>query len=412
MNRLRDSGFRRTVRLAGSKSTLYRRQFSKYGINVRNISRPADLGDFYLNSDELKHRPDELLCGTPELAVESSGTKGHATRVYLSRREMDYNARKGVVLKALYGISAEDRILSTSDYGFCLDGLLSHNAIPYWKSFAMCVGRVDPEDIYRRLADYRFNIVVSGIPWLARFTEVAEAEGRPYPLKLLIGGGGGGISPKTRRWIEDFWEAPLYTTYASAEAATSLGFECLQRSGYHFNEFDFYVEILNPDTEGYGEIVLTTLRRSVMPLIRYRTGDVARMIDEPCCCGLPFRRLSPLRGRLDEIVASVWGNVHPEFFDRLLDSVPGLTDEWQVALYEKDRKQTFQFRLELRSDAPRREEIQRRILEAIEKEHKLAWDAYTQKLGDVEFVFHPRGSLRKGRKLLRLVDERHSAEHR
>jgi len=92
----------------------------------------------------------------------------------------------------------------------------------------------------------------------------------------------------TRAELEAFWGAPLCMTYASTEAATILAFECTQQSGYHVNEFDFYPEIVEPDGDGYGEIVLTTVTRRVMPLVRYRTGDVARWESAPCPCGPPW----------------------------------------------------------------------------------------------------------------------------
>ncbi|MFQ5851931.1 MAG: phenylacetate--CoA ligase family protein [Candidatus Binatia bacterium] len=396
--------------MAASRSSFYREKFWHHGINLEKVKEPKDLKDFYLTSEELRKEPEALLCGRPEVAIESSGTTGHVARVFMSQRELDYNARQGLLLKGVYDISDDDRVLSTFDHGFCLDGLLAQRSLPYWKVFGMCVGRVDPVDIYRRLPYYRFNVVMSGTPWLARFTEVAEAEGRPYALKLLVGGGGGGITGRTRAWIEGFWEAPLCMTYASTETATVLGAECLRREGYHLNELDFFVEILDPDGEGYGEVVITTINREVMPLIRYRTRDVARFIAEGCPCGLPFRRLSPLRGRSDEIIASVWGNIHPDFFEKILGSIPGLAEDWQVALYEKGGIQTFQFRLELWNGAPSHEEIRSRVLKAIETEHRLAWQAYRQRLAAVEFVFHPKGTLRKGRKLLRLVDERRLAK--
>jgi len=403
---IRRSTFKRTLRLAATRSSFYREKFLEHGIDVNRVRGPEDLGNFYLTSEELRQAPEALLCGKPELTIESSGTTGHAARVFMSHRELDYNARQGLLLKAAYNISDEDRILSTFDYGFCLDGLLVQRSLPYWKVFGMCVGRVDPVEIYRRLPSYGFNVIMSGTPWLARFTEVAEAEGRPYPLKLLLGGGGGGITARTRAWIEDFWGAPLCMTYASTETGTVLGFECLRREGYHLNEVDFFVEILNPDSEGYGEVVVTTVNREVMPLIRYRTKDMARLVSGKCPCGIPLRLLSPLRGRMDEIAASVWGNVHPDFFEKILGSVPGLLEDWQVALYEKNGKQTFQFRLELENGSPGQEVIRNRVLAAIESSHTLAWNAYKQKLADVEFVFHAKGTLRKGRKILRLVDER------
>ena len=403
---LRQFAFRRTLHLTAGRSVFYKQKFARHDVNVEKVKRPEDLGNFYTEPEELREAPEAFLCDKPEVAIESSGTTGHVARVFLSQQELDYNARQGILFKAIYGISSEDRVLSTFDYGFCLDGQIVQRVLPQWKVFAMCVGRVDPAEAYHRLATYRFNIVMSGTPWLARFTEVAEAEGRPYPLKLLVGGGGGGITNRTRAKIETFWEAPLCMTYGFTEAGTLLGFECLRRDGYHLNEFDFYVEILNPDDEGYGEVVITTVHRRVMPLIRYRTRDVARLITESCPCGLPFRRLSPLRGRSDEIVASVWGNVHPDFFEKILDPIQEIGDDWQVALLEKQGKQTFQFRLEIQDGASQHDKIKRRVLEAIEREHRLAWQGYVQGLANVEFIFQPKGSLRKGRKLLRLVDER------
>jgi phenylacetate-CoA ligase len=201
-------------------------------------------------------------------------------------------------------------------------------------------------------------------------------------------------------------------TYASTEAATVLGFECPGRSGYHVNEFDFAIEIDRPDGEGYGEVVLTTLNRRVMPLVRYRTGDIARWQDGPCSCGLPFRRLSMIRGRLDEQVSCAWGNVHPEFFAPLLAAVPRLGTDWQVALYERGLSPVMQFRVELDgdTDAAAREGAVQAVLGALQCRHPDAWLAYCQRLIDVEFLFFAPGTLRRQRKLLRLVDERGAVE--
>jgi len=146
----------------------------------------------------------------------------------------------------------------------------------------------------------------------------------------------------------------------------------------------------------------------VMPLIRYRTGDVARWLPEPCPCGLPFRRLSPLRGRLDEQVSCAWGNLHPDFFEPLLREVPGIGDDWQVSLYERDLAQVVQFRLELDGDGAARERAVQELLRALQRAQPDAWLAYCQRLVDLEIVFLPMGMLRQKRKLLRLTDERQS----
>jgi phenylacetate-CoA ligase len=403
---LRAPGLRETFRVA-TRAPYYRDAFAAARVDAGRARRPEDLGGFFLTPDVLKTRPEALLAGTPELAIESSGTSGHVSRVYLSRKELEYNARQGGLLLGLYGLGAGDRLLCSLDLGWGLGSLLVERGVRYTPLFAMVAGRVDPLDAYRRLGEYRFNVLVSDPFWLACLTGIARERGRPGPMKLLLGGGEG-ITERTRAELEAFWGAPLCMTYASTEAATILAFECTQQSGYHVNEFDFYTEIVEPDADGYGEIVLTTVSRRVMPLVRYKTGDVARWEPAPCPCGLPFRRLSPLRGRLDEQVSCAWGNVHPEFFEPLLRPVPGLGSDWQVALYERELTPVVQFRLELDGGDAARERAVQEVLAALQRGHAEAWLAYCQRLVDIEFAFFAPGTLRRQRKLLRLVDERQS----
>src|SRR5215813_68461 len=404
LHALRAPALRETLRIA-TRAPWYRDAFAAARINPQKARRPEDLGAFFLTPEILKTRPEALLAAPPELAIESSGTSGHVTRVYLSRRELEYNARQGGLMLGLYGLGQGDRLLSTLGLDWGLGSLLVERLVRYMPVFSMVVGRVDPSEAYARLGEYRFNVLVSDPFWLARLTTIARERGRPGPMKLLIGGGEG-MTPRTRAELETFWGALVCMTYASTEAATILGFECTHRAGYHVNEFDFYIEIAAPDADGYGEIVLTTVSRRVMPLIRYRTGDVARWVVEPCACGLPFRRRSPLRGRLDEQVSCAWGNLRPDFFEPLLTSVPGLGNDWQVAVHERDLATVVQIRLELVVDAAARERAVQAVLGALQRTRPDAWLAYCQRLIDLEVVFVARGTLRTGRKLLRLVDER------
>ncbi|MBI2524596.1 MAG: phenylacetate--CoA ligase family protein [Candidatus Rokubacteria bacterium] len=406
LHALREPGLRATLRRA-SRAPYYREGFRSAGLDPDAVRRLGDLGDFFLTPEVLKRQPERLLCGAPDLAIESSGTSGHVARVYLSRDELEYSAAQGGLLYALWGLGGGDRLLCTLDLAWGLGALLVERGVRHTRLFAMVPGRVDPMEAYRRIAEYRFNVVVSDPFWLGRLTEIAEAHGRPGPMKLLVGGGEG-ITAKTRAALERFWGAPVLMTYASTEAATILGFECLEREGYHLNEFDFHIEIDAPDAGGYGELVLTTVHRRVMPLIRYRTGDVARWLPGRCRCGLPFRRISPLRGRLDEQIACVWGNVHPEFFEPLLAGVEEPGSDWQVALGERGLRPVFQFRLERAAVAAERDAAARTVLAALERSAPEAWLAYRQQLVDIEFRFFAPGTLRRSRKLLRLVDERDS----
>ena len=97
LHALRAPGLAATLRHA-CRAPFYREAFARAGVDARRARRPEDLGEFFLTPEVLKSRPESLLCGTPHLAIESSGTSGHVTRIYLSRQELEYMARQGNVL--------------------------------------------------------------------------------------------------------------------------------------------------------------------------------------------------------------------------------------------------------------------------------------------------------------------------
>jgi phenylacetate-CoA ligase len=105
--------------------------------------------------------------------------------------------------------------------------------------------------------------------------------------------------------IERFWGCPVYQHYGAAEMCPGGGVQCAARDGFHLREADLYIEIVDPLTAkpmangGFGEVVVTTLTREAMPLIRYRTGHGAAIMTEPCRCGSKLRRMTGLRDRMD-----------------------------------------------------------------------------------------------------------------
>jgi phenylacetate-CoA ligase len=403
---LRRAALRRTVRLAGRRSRFYRAKFAIFGIAPDRVRDLADLRDCYTTPEELRAAaPEDLLCGTPELVIESSGTTGRLARIYLSHAELESAARRARIYLAILGIGSEDRILGVFDYAWGLGGLYTQRIVANSGLFGVCPGLMDPREAVERVEQYGFTVVIGDPFWLSRFTEIAMARGIRPSMKAFLSGAER-MTEHLRSLIEGYWQAPLYMAYASTELGAGLGAECPAKAGYHLNEYDYAVEVVDPDEEGFGEIVITTLTRSVMPLIRYRTRDIARLIPEPCPCGLPLRRLSAIRGRSDEVIACVWGNVHPDLFADLLQGAPGVGDEWQVALCQRGLRPVFEFRLEA-GEAPATPESVGAHIRARLAERYPALGAKTQQqMCDIAVRFVAPGSLRTGRKLRRLVDER------
>src|SRR5260221_4201760 len=131
-------------------------------------------------------------------------------------------------------------------------------------------------------------MVILGEPcWIVRLSEIAKARG-PWPLKFLFAGGEN-IAEVARRLVEDVWGAPLYLNYGQTESFGALGAECRMKNGYHRNDLYFLFEQANPDPDGFGEIVYTTLSVDVMPLVRCRSTNLAQLVDDPvgCCVAMP-----------------------------------------------------------------------------------------------------------------------------
>lgn len=159
----------------------------------------------------------------------------------------------------------------------------------------------DPARFREEVERYRPQCLVAAPSQLRRVLE-----GQPLPLRAVLSSAEP-LPEDVRGALSARWGCAVFDHYGLTETGYGGGVECPSHDGYHLREADLYWEIIDPFSgepvpDGTpGEVVFTTLTRRAMPLIRYRTGDVAAMLPGPCACGSPLRRLSRIRGRL------VWG---------------------------------------------------------------------------------------------------------
>lgn len=397
--------FRQTVKWAAKHSPFYRRAFEERSIRVSDIRTPQDLGDFFTTPDDLVQNAEEFVCRPPNIVFESSGTSGKNKRVYYGHDELTAMGTSMAAGFQLMGMTKQDRVANAFDFSIWIPGLITHYGLMAAGNFCLAFGKVDPIEVYRRLELHHFNVIMGEPTWLIRLTEIAEREGS-FPLKLLIGGAEE-MPAKAIPWMQEVWQgARVRMCYGSVEQGSALGFQpCEQADGYHLDTVDFLPEIIEPDADGYGEVVFTTLSRRTMPLIRYRSRDVAKLATARCLCGLRTPRLSRIRGRRDELVVASGGNLYPKMFENILRPIAGLTHDWRVVFRLEGYKEILEINVESSegdSDALR---------DAI---HAQASDQYPDlmknlALGIFELRIHAHspGSLRQTRKLKRLVDLRH-----
>jgi hypothetical protein len=167
----------------------------------------------------------------------------------------------------------------------------------------------------------------------------------------------------TMYWIEptgreEAWGCRVFNHYGMTEMGLGGGVECAALAGYHLREADLLFEVVDPESgevlpEGEeGEVVFTTLTRRGMPLIRYRTGDIARFIPEPCPCGTVLKRLSPVKDRVQgRIVLTGGGFLSMSVLDEVLFAVKGVAN-FKAAISNENNRDRLEITVQAAGKAP------------------------------------------------------------
>jgi phenylacetate-CoA ligase len=408
---LRRARFNRTLRIAAKRSEFYREQFRRRGLDVRRIDDPSELGDFYTTGEDLRALgAEKFLAGPADTAFETTGTTSPVSkRVFFSRREVEDMGRLNALWLHVLGLRREDRVVSAFDCSFWVSPYVLRSGLDLLKCFHVEAGKIDPLEFYERARLYKPTVVFGEPSWIVRLSEVAERRG-PWPLKFLFAGGEN-ISESSRALVERIWGAPLYLNYGQTESFGALGAECPRKAGYHRNDLHFFFELVDRDDDGYGEIVYTTLSRETMPLVRYRSTDIAPLIEEPCGCGLPGGRIGKIRGRSDEMVVCGMGNVGPWVFDELLRGITTVGSDWQAVVLHEGARDIVELHVET-DDISREATVERSIHRNLQERFGDFWKNREMKLYELRVRTHRPGALRGGdRKLRRVVDDRQMVRH-
>jgi phenylacetate-CoA ligase len=202
---------------------------------------------------------------------------------------------------------------------------------------------------------------------------LAVADHVEDPARLRLRAGLFGAEPWTERIrgaVEDALHLTALDIYGLSEiVGPGVSSECLEGlKGAHVNEDHFLVEVIDPETAApvadgeVGELVFTTLTKEAMPLLRYRTGDLASVTREPCPCGRTFARMSRVVGRTDDMLVIRGVNVFPSEIERVLLAVRGLGPHYQLVVERTGRLDELTVQVEGAVDAaPVREQLERAL---------------------------------------------------
>ena len=294
--------FRETVRYAAEHSPFYAEKLK--GIDADSLRTAEDIRRVYVTSErDLAGNENRFLCVPPGsvdriFTVPTTGTHGNRKRIYFTGRDLApsvefyYHAfltfiRPGDRLLVMMGGSAEGSVGDTIDRSLSPIGVTTR-----------VFGQVtDLETAWEAVLEAAPDVIV-GIPYqIAALAAWSRSHGLPRGVRCVLLSADD-VPDAIRERISRLWGAEVYSHYGLTETGLAGGVDCCAHRGYHLRSCDMYAEILDPDEDGFGELAVTPFGREAMPLIRYRTGDIARISTERCPCGGVLPRLETIRGRL------------------------------------------------------------------------------------------------------------------
>lgn len=362
LEKLQLERLRRTLEQA-NRSPFYREQFRRASIRTEAIRSLEDLAGlpFTSKADIRSAYPHNMLAVDPVQVVRmhsSSGTTGQATVVYHTARDLDGWTDLVVRCLVMAGCTPEDVFQNMMSYGLFTGGLGLHYGAERLGMMVIPAGGGNTHRQIQLLRDFNTTVIHITPSYALHLSDVIKDLGldrKIFKLRLLIFGAEP-YSEATREKIEWSYGVTAHNCYGLSEMnGPGVAFECRRSEGMHLWEDSYIVEIIDPQSGDpvppgrNGEVVFTTLNREAMPLIRYRTRDLAHLYqDTRCPCGRNFRRLSRIVGRTDDMLIVRGINVFPSQVEHVLMALPEVGTNYQILLEREENLDRMTVRVEIR----------------------------------------------------------------
>ncbi len=361
---LQSERLRATVRHC-MDSPFYKRRFAECGLTPDDIRTPADLYKIpFTTKQDLRDTYPFGIASVPlDQCVRlhsSSGTTGNPTVILHTARDLDQWAEAVARCLWMVGCRPDDVFQNTSGYGMFTGGLgFQYGA----EKLGMLTVPAAAGNTLRQLkffTDFGTTVVHAIPSYAGRLYEVMCQQGidprRDTKLRTLVIGAEP-HSEDTRRRIEEMLGVKAYNSFGMSEmCGPGVAFECPEQNGMHIWEDYYIVEIVNPDTlepvpDGeVGELVLTTINREAMPLLRYRTRDLTRILPGSCPCGREHKRLDRMKGRSDDMIILKGVNIFPIQIETILMKYPELASDYLITLETRDDNDVMTVEVEFKNE--------------------------------------------------------------
>jgi phenylacetate-CoA ligase len=371
-------GLRWTVRHAYENSPFYRQRLQRAGIVPDDIRTLEDLSRLpFTTAEDLREEYPFPLRAVPLEQIirihASSGTTGKRKVLCYTQKDVDDWADMFARCYEMAGLSSEDRVQIAVGYGLWTAGVGFQLGCERFGAMAVPVGPGNTEMQCEMLGDLQstvFCATASMALLIAEEVQRRNLRGQIALTRVIMGAERHSKSMDRRikdlLGVEHVFDIPGLTELYGP----GTGLDCGRHEGIHYWADYYILEIIDPDSlvpvapGEMGEMVLTSLRKEAVPLIRYRTRDLTRLIPKPCSCGNPLPMHDHILGRSDDMFIFRAVNVYPGQIDHVLSQNPEIGSEFQVHLERRqDGKDYMTLKVERRpsTDPGQSEEIARRI---------------------------------------------------
>ncbi len=352
------------VRHSYDNVRLFRDRMDERGVKPQDITNLSDIAKlpFTVKTDLRDTYPYGLFAvplGEIVRLHASSGTTGKPIVVGYTKEDM--KVWNNVMMRSLAacGVSSDDILQNTYGYGLFTGGLGVHSGAEALGATVIPISGGNTKKQIMLMRDFGSTVITVTPSYFLHILEVAGEMGvsiKDLPLRVGVFG----AEPWTfqmRERIEKEAGIKAFDIYGLSEIiGPGVGIECSQQKGLHIFEDHFYPEIIDPETQEVlpdgekGELVLTTLTKQAIPMIRYRTRDITRIITEKCACGRTLRRIEKINTRSDDMMIIRGVNVFPSQIETALLAVEGTLPHYMIYLSREHDLDCMEVQVEVKSE--------------------------------------------------------------
>ncbi len=364
MKKLQLRRLQKTVERVYTNVPFYKRRFDEIGLKPKHIKSLKDLENipFTVKDDLRANYPYEMFAVPINKIVRlhaSSGTTGKPTVVGYTKADLKIWSELVARIVVETGVTENDIAQISFGYGLFTGAFGLHYGLERLGATVVPISTGNTERQIMLMKDFGSTVLVSTPSYAMYMSEVAENLGvKPEQLNLRIGLFGSEASTdEMLSQLERKWGILATENYGLSEVmGPGISGDCHLRCGMHIAEDHFIPEIIDPKTGKTlppgeeGELVLTTITKEGLPILRYRTRDITSLNYEPCPCGRTLARMSKVQGRTDDMLIIKGVNVFPSQIEGVLMSIEEVGPHYEILVRRENYLDVLEINIEV-SDA-------------------------------------------------------------